>query len=161
MASFELVLFKVTWLEAIGWHEVSEEGCVRGRKTGWLLKLEQNPSFVTCLSGPLQLRGMWIAEATDSRFSKPSECQSLMLTLALHQLHLLHPISSLKVFQSSKTASHITSSRNQVVTQQGYGWTFRCSFGFIYPKVILGRQRALSFCKIKKKIIYLYRYTKS
>ena len=66
MASFELVLFKVSWPEAIGWHEDSEKGCARDRKTGWLQKLEQNPSFVTCLSGPPQLRGMWTAEATVS-----------------------------------------------------------------------------------------------
>ena len=158
MASFELVLFKVTWPEAIGWHEVSEKGCVRGRKTDWLLKLEQNPSFVTCLSGPLQLRGMWVAEATDRRFSKPSECQSLMLTLALHQLQLLHPISSLKVFQSRKTASHMTSSRNQLVTQQGYGWTFRCSFeqGLFTQKWFWEDSVLCPFVKFFKKIfIYI------
>lgn len=86
MASFELVLFKVSWPEAVGWHEVSKKGCARGRKIDWLWKMEQNPSFVTCLSGPPQLQGMWIAEATDSWFSKPSECQNLMLTLALYQL---------------------------------------------------------------------------
>ena len=157
MASFELFLFKVSWPKAIGWHEDSDKGCARGRKTDWLWKLEQNPSFVTCLSGPLQLRGMWIAEATDSRFSKPSECQNLMLILALHQLQLLHPISSLKVFQPSRTASHMTSSRNQLVTQQGCGWTLRCSFelGWLIQKWFWEDSVLCPFVKLKKNLFIL------
>lgn len=63
---------KVTWLEAIDWSGVSEKGRGRGTKMDWLLKLEQNHSFVVCLSGPLQLGGMWMAEAMNSQFSKPS-----------------------------------------------------------------------------------------
>ena len=80
-----------------------------------------------------------------------------MLILALHQLQLLHPISSLKVFQPSKIASHMTSSRNQLVAQQGCGWTFRCSFelGWLIQKWFWKDSVLCPFVKLKKYLFIL------
>lgn len=134
MASFELVLFgellleeKVTCPEATGWSGVSEKGC---GKTNGLQSRNKIVISWFAYQNHCSWEGCWVAETTDSQFSKPSGSQNLVSTLALYQLHPA-PSSQLQpqcLTNQKKNLTHKTLNRHHLVTQQGYGLAFRYLF---------------------------------